>query len=99
MIDHGGAWVLRVDPARGPQPGGQRDRLDRSGRDVGRRRHRRPEPAHPSRVLARYPGVVPTAYMILDDIGRTMRRIFGGREPEAGPAPSVSVPGRSAATL
>jgi len=32
---------------------------------------------------------VPTAYMILDDVGRTMRRIFGGREPATGPAPSV----------
>ena len=29
--------------------------------------------------------LVPTAYMILDDVGRTMRRIFGGREPATGP--------------
>ena len=31
--------------------------------------------------------LAPTAYMILDDVGRTMRGIFGRPEPEAGPAP------------
>ena len=30
---------------------------------------------------------VPTAYMILDDVGRTMRRVFGGSRP----APDVGV--------
>ena len=43
--------------------------------------------------------LVPTAYMILDDVGRTMRRIFGGHEPATGPASSVPTPGRRAATL
>ena len=38
--------------------------------------------------------LVPTAYMILDDIGRTMRRVFGGHRSAAVPAA-----GRSAATL
>ena len=38
--------------------------------------------------------LVPTAYMILDDVGRTMRRVFGGHRSAAVPAP-----GRSAATL
>ena len=28
--------------------------------------------------------LVPTAYMILDDVGRTMRRVFGGYRPAAG---------------
>ena len=31
--------------------------------------------------------LVPTAYMILDDVGRTMRRVFGGYRP----APDVGV--------
>ena len=38
--------------------------------------------------------LVPTAYMILDDIGRTMRRIFRGHR-----SPAMPAPGRSAATL
>ena len=29
--------------------------------------------------------LVPTSYMILDDLGRTMRGVFGRREPAAGP--------------
>ena len=43
--------------------------------------------------------LVPTAYMILDDVGRTMRRVIGGHERAAVPVPSVTAPGRSAATL
>ena len=43
--------------------------------------------------------LVPTAYMILDDAGRTMRRVFGGHEPAAVPAPPAQEQGRSAARV
>ena len=62
---------VRVDPARGPEPNGQRHRLDRPGRDVGRRRHRRPERAHPSRGSGALPGRV---LLVRGGDGRAARR-------------------------
>ena len=41
--------------------------------------------------------LVPTAYMILDDAGRTLRRLFGRREAAAGAMPGGRVPEGGAA--
>ena len=43
--------------------------------------------------------LVPTSYMILDDLGRTMRAMFGRREPAAGAMPGGAVHGTSAAQV
>ncbi|MCY3846216.1 MAG: hypothetical protein OXH69_22050, partial [Acidobacteria bacterium] len=42
--------------------------------------------------------LVPTSYMILDDIGRTMRGIFGRRDPAPEP-PAGALPEGSAARV
>ena len=43
--------------------------------------------------------LVPTSYMILDDLGRAMRRMFGRREPAAGAMPGGAVREGSAARV
>ena len=43
--------------------------------------------------------LVPTSYMILDDAGRTMRRVFGRREPAPEPPPAGALPEGSAARV
>ena len=43
--------------------------------------------------------LVPTSYMILDDLGRTMRRVFGRREPAHAKVPSGAVREGSAARV
>ena len=43
--------------------------------------------------------LVPTSYMILDDIGRTMRGMFGRRDPAPEPPPAEALPERSVARV
>ncbi len=73
---------LRVHQAGRPQPGGERDRLRRPGRDVGRRGHRRSAGAHPARDPG---GGLPRR--VLHVRGGPGRAGRGGGQPAAGVLP------------